>query len=73
MYNNPNNAPSLSARRLLLAESFRSTPNFAPRTRESVFDTPKVIVLDENQSIAGREKKEIQSSVHAALMGNLAD
>ena len=73
MYDNPNNASSLAGRRLLLAENFRSAPNFAPQTRGSVYDSPKVIVLDQNQSITGREKKEIQSSVHAALLGNLVD
>ena len=73
MYDNPRNASPLAGRRLLLAEKFRSAPNFVPPTRDSVYDSPKMVVLDENQCITEKEKKEIKSSVHAALFGNLVD
>jgi len=70
MYTSPQSEKNATlGRRLMLAENYRTSPNFKSLARGSVYDAPKLVVMDTNQEVTKSEQKEIQSSVHAAILG----
>ena len=51
-----------------MAENYRAQPIYSSSVRASVYDAPKEVILQENQTISSQEKAEIQDSVHAAFL-----